>query len=119
MNMAGRPAGRLDDETVAHDLLAGAKMLSTTAASAIGEAASPQVKEFFSNCLRDATEDHGRIMQLMMSRGWYQPYASPEQQLSNDVQKAEQVLGGLGQARETREAGAREARETREPGRMF
>ncbi|HHY34432.1 MAG TPA: spore coat protein [Firmicutes bacterium] len=105
MGVAGRPAGRLDDETVAHDLLSGAKMLSTTAASAIGEAATPQVKEFFSSCLRDATEDHGRIMQLMMSRGWYQPYASPEQQLANDVRKAEQALGGV--------------TETREPGRTF
>jgi len=92
----GRVSG-LNDEVIAHDVLSGAKMLSTSSASALGEAATPQVKQFFETCLRDATEDHGRLMQIMMKRGWYQPYASPEEQLAMDMQKAQGVLGGATQ----------------------
>lgn len=89
----GRISG-INDETIAHDVLAGAKMLSTSAASAMGEAATPEVKQFFERCLRDSTEDHGRLMQIMMKKGWYQPYAAPEEQLAMDMQKAQNLISG-------------------------
>jgi len=82
----------LDDKTITMDLLTAAKEEVSTYARACNETASPQLRSVLAKQLQMAQEAQERVFNFAKKAGYYDPYAAPEQMLSNDMQQANKIL---------------------------
>lgn len=42
--------------------------------------------------LNSCINDHFKLSDIVISKGWYPAYATPQEQLKNDLTKAEKVI---------------------------
>lgn len=83
------------DQVFASDALAGIKMGAMTCLTGFLESSTPECKDFFWKCLRDYANEHDELTQIMMRKGWYKPYQDPVQMVTQDISKAQQVIGQI------------------------
>ncbi|MED4953758.1 spore coat protein [Paenibacillus macerans] len=81
----------LTDEIVAMDFLLSAKTGVRNYAMAVTECATPEVKAILTKQLEEAVNTHEMIVDYMMRRGFYKPYAMDEQ-IGRDLQNIQTAL---------------------------
>ncbi|MDF2883694.1 MAG: coat protein [Clostridiaceae bacterium] len=75
----------LTDRDIALDLLTSSKATITTLAKTITETTNTQLRETLKNQLTACVNSHNRLSDISISKGWYDAYANPEQQLNQDL----------------------------------
>jgi similar to spore coat protein len=88
----------LADKELALDLLTTSKNDITMLSKAITEAANPQLRQILTNQLNASINDHFTLSDMAIQKGWYNAFASPGQQIKQDLQEAQQVLQQKNQA---------------------
>jgi len=91
MNMAVQVQSTLTDQTIASDMLMASKGAVKEIASAITEAASPQVRSFLKQEFNSAIDFQEKMFGYMQSKGLYNAYAM-KQQIASDIQQATNAL---------------------------
>lgn len=81
----------LTEKDVAMDLLTSSKATVTTLAKAITETTNPALRDTFRNQLTACVNSHCRLSDIAISKGWYNAYATPEQQLQNDLSEISSI----------------------------
>lgn len=81
-------SGSLTDQVAATGLLTNAKAGAKAATAMTIESATPEVRQTFQRFLQDYLRVQEELTNLMMKRGWYHPFESPEQQIRHDLQYA-------------------------------
>ena len=81
----------LTDQVIATDFLITAKSGVRNCAIALTETATPEVRTFLHNQLRESIELHEELTNYMMKKGWYYPYNANEQN-QLDLNRAETSL---------------------------
>lgn len=81
----------LTEKDVAMDLLTSSKATVTTLAKAITETTNPALRDTFRNQLTACVNSHCRLSDIAISKGWYDAYATPEQQLQNDLSEISSI----------------------------
>lgn len=89
MNMAVQST--LTDQTIASDMLISSKCAVKDIATAITEAASPQVRTFLKQEFNNAVTFQENMFGYMQSKGMYNAY-SMKQQIASDIQHANNAL---------------------------
>lgn len=82
----------LQDKEIALDLLLGSKNDIAMLSKAAAEAASPKLRQILTNQLNSCINDHFKLADIAIQKGWYNAYASPGQQIKQDMQEAQQIL---------------------------
>lgn len=82
----------LADKELALDMLTTSKADITMLSKAVAEAANPQLRQILTNQLNACINDHFQISDLAVQKGWYNAFASPGQQIKQDMQEADQLV---------------------------
>lgn len=88
MNAQGQ---NLSEQIIAADFLNGIKSGIKSMATALTEAASPEVRQVLRNHLNDALNVHEQFTNYMQSKNWYDAY-NIEKQIQMDLQNAQTTL---------------------------
>lgn len=88
-SLTGLTGARVTDQVIASDMLAAGKLGCVSLTLATLEAATPELRRLFQESLNECLNDHERLYRLTQERGWYQAYASPEQQLQLELRLSE------------------------------
>jgi similar to spore coat protein len=81
----------MTDQVIAADFLFAAKSGMKLCAIALGESATPEVRQFVRNQFEESATMHEKITNYMMQKGWYHPYDAVEQ-LQLDKRNAQTAL---------------------------
>lgn len=76
----------LGDKDIASDMLKDSKFAVTSLAMMITEITNPEVRTVLAKQLNSAVTMHQRLSDLLVHKEWYTPYASPQEQLGQDVE---------------------------------
>lgn len=71
--------GNMTDQVIATDLLLGSKSAIKSYATALTESVTPEVKQTLRRQLNTAIDNHEKITNYMMNRGYYHAYNLQEQ----------------------------------------
>jgi similar to spore coat protein len=82
----------LQDKELALDLLASSKNDIAMLSKAITETANPQLRQMLTNQLNACINDHFQLSDLAIQKNWYNAFASPGQQIKQDLQEAEKLI---------------------------
>ncbi|MDP4147763.1 MAG: spore coat protein [Bacillota bacterium] len=82
----------LDDQTIANEMLLGAKSSATMYLNAALECATPELKAMYSSNLNQVISGHSAATELAVTRKWYRPYEKPEQQLADAYKQSVTVV---------------------------
>lgn len=94
----------LSDRDYALEMLADGKAGAGALMRALLAAANPRLRQLLLTQLNTCVQEHFQMADLAAARGWYQPYASPCQQLAADVSRhiaadaARYAIGNAGAA---------------------
>lgn len=88
-NMAGM--GDMTEQVIATDLLLGSKSAIKNYSVAITETVTPEVKETLRRHLDVAIDNHEKVTNYMVSKGYYHAY-NPQEQARVDMQASEKVM---------------------------
>lgn len=88
-NLTALTGAKITDQVIASDMLALGKFSAMALTVATTEAATPELRRFFQESLNQCLEEHERLSKLVQERGWYKPYASPEEQLELELRLSE------------------------------
>jgi len=58
----------------------------------IWKVTNPQLRQMLTSQLNSCINDHFKLSDMAISKGWYPAYATPEEQLKNDLTKADKVI---------------------------
>ncbi len=75
----------LDDRAITIDLLNAAKLDVTSYARALNEAANSDLRNVLAQQLQQAQKAQERIFAYAKNKGFYDPYITPEQMVSQDL----------------------------------
>ncbi|TDT62754.1 spore coat protein [Fonticella tunisiensis] len=75
----------LTDKDIALDLLSSSKGTIATLAKVLTETTNPKLRDALKNELTACINSHYRLSDIAISKGWYNAYASPQQQLQQDL----------------------------------
>jgi similar to spore coat protein len=75
----------LTEKDIALELLASSKATVATLSRALTETINPQLRETIKNELTACVNSHYRLSDITISKGWYNAYSSPQQQLQQDL----------------------------------
>lgn len=81
-----------DIQTLANDMLMGAKMTATAYHMAGLEASTPELRNLYFTHMNQIIEAHTALTQLAVSRNWYTPYLSPDKQLAETYSQSQTVV---------------------------
>jgi similar to spore coat protein len=81
----------MTDQVIAQDLLNGIKTGIKSLATALTEAATPDVRQVLRNQLNDALNMHEQFTNYMSGKGWYDAY-NLSRQIEMDLQNAQTTL---------------------------
>jgi|GEM_PF-1101169 len=84
----------LDDQTIAFDLLTAAKEAVKAYASALTEAATPEVRSVLHRQFEDSLAFQHEVADYVVGKGWYRPY-DLQGQIQMDLQSSQQKLQSL------------------------
>jgi similar to spore coat protein len=82
----------LADKELAQDMLTSSKADIDMLSKAVAEAANPQLRQILTNQLNSCINDHFQISDLSVQKGWYNAFASPGQQIKQDLQEADAIV---------------------------
>ena len=80
----------LSEKAIAFDMLKDCKFCVTGIARAATEAADSQVRQFLSEALGEAVQEHFRLADLALAKGWYHP-RDLQRQLQEDSMMVRQL----------------------------
>lgn len=82
---------KLSDKDIAMDVLKDSKFGVESLSVAVSEAVDPQLRNMLSGQLTSAVNEHFKLSDMLIKKGWYPAYDSPDQQLRsgyNESQKS-------------------------------
>ncbi|MDP4145934.1 MAG: spore coat protein [Bacillota bacterium] len=82
----------MNDQTIANEMLIGAKTSATMYLNAALECATPELKSMYSSNLNQILSGHSAATELAVTRKWYRPYEKPEQQLADAYKQSVSVV---------------------------
>lgn len=80
--------GNISDQVAATGLLTSAKAGAQSCTFMTIESATPEVRQTFQRFMQDYLRSQEELTNLMIKRGWYHPFESPQQQIQHDLQYA-------------------------------
>ncbi len=87
-----RTMNLMDDKDIALSSLIASKADISLLSKVIGETTNPQLRQMLTSQLNSCINDHFKLSDIVISKGWYPAYATPQEQLKNDLTKAEKVI---------------------------
>lgn len=81
----------LQDKDIALDMLITSKSDIGMLTKAITETTNPQLRQMLTNQLNTCINDHFRLSDMAINKGWYNAYANPQQQVQQDVIEAQNL----------------------------
>ena len=81
----------LGDQEIASDMLKDSKFALISLGKSITEVSNPKLKELVLSHLLTAIEQHHQLSDLASEKDWYKPFLTPRQQVSEDLQMAQNV----------------------------
>ncbi|MEW6173655.1 MAG: spore coat protein [Bacillota bacterium] len=85
----------MDDKAITLDLLSAAKQDVTMYATALNETANADLRGVLTQQLQQAQKAQERIFDFAKNKGFYNPYNTPEQMVSQDIQTSKQVISQI------------------------
>ncbi|SDE00605.1 spore coat protein [Sporomusa acidovorans] len=82
----------LGDKDIASDMLKDSKFAVTSLAMMVTEISNPEVRTTLAKQLTSSVQMHQRLSDMLIHKEWYKPYASPQQQLSQDVHMTQNAI---------------------------
>ncbi|MBC2581633.1 spore coat protein [Clostridium sp. DJ247] len=82
---------KLNDKEIALDMLIMSKLDITSMAKAVTETTNPQLRQMLSSQLNNCINQHFRLADMAINKQWYNAYASPQQQLQQDITEVQQL----------------------------
>ncbi|WP_246582641.1 spore coat protein [Clostridium mobile] len=81
----------MDDKDIALDALAASKTDISLLSKVIPETTNHQLRQMLTNQLNSCINDHFKLSDMVISKGWYPAYATPQDQLKNDLNKVDEI----------------------------
>lgn len=85
------------DQTLAYTSTTGAAVSAQAYFSAALVATTPEVRRLFNEYSAQSFMGHEALMGLMITKGWINPYTSPQQQLQSSIQQSQQAVSSIQQ----------------------
>lgn len=82
----------MTDKDIALSALTTSKANISMLSKAIPEAINPQLRQMLTNQLNACINDHFKLSDISVSKGWYNAYSRPEEQLRNDSYEISQFI---------------------------
>lgn len=76
---------KLTEKDIAMDLLNSSKASIGTLAKVLTETANPNLREVLKTELTNCVNSHHRLSDLVVTKGWYDAYGNPNQQLQTEL----------------------------------
>ena len=83
---------KVNDQVIANDALMGLKGAATAYLGATLESATPEVRRMYNEFLTQCVMAHEGMTSLAVKKGWYNPYLTPEEQMTETYKQAEWVI---------------------------
>ncbi|WP_160677825.1 spore coat protein [Clostridium sp. C8-1-8] len=83
---------KLSDKDIALDLLAMSKNDIGMLSKVIPETTNPEVRQLLSTQLNACIASHFKLSDMLITKGWYNAYGTPQEQIKQDVESANKVL---------------------------
>lgn len=83
---------KINDQVLANDALMALKGASVAYLGATLESATPEVRRMYNEYLTQCVMAHEGMTALALKKGWYKPYLSPEEQITETFKQSEWVL---------------------------
>ncbi len=83
---------QITDEMLANISLQGSKGASAAYLTATLESATPEVRRMFGEFLTQSVMSHETLTNMAIKKGWYKPYHTPDEQVSQAYQQASQAF---------------------------
>lgn len=82
----------MTDKDIAFDMIASSKSAVKTIAKVLTETTNPQLRTTLKNELSAAVNSHHRLSDIAVSKGWYNAYATPQQQLQSELSEINNII---------------------------
>lgn len=86
--------GNFSDKDMGLDMLIGSKFGIEALAKTITETTNPQLRQMLTSQLNMNINEHFRLSDMAMNKQWYNAYATPQQQIQQDLKEAESLSKG-------------------------
>jgi spore coat protein CotF len=83
---------KLDDKSMAADMLAASKAASTAYMLAVLESPTPELRAMLRGALNQTLDEYSVLMDLSLNKTWIKPYDLPEQQLTESFKQSQTVI---------------------------
>lgn len=82
----------LSEKDIALDMLAMSKNDIGMLAKVIPETTNPEVRQLLTTQLNGCIASHFKLSDMLITKGWYNAYGTPQEQIQQDIDSANQVL---------------------------
>lgn len=82
----------INDEIITNSMIASANASANAYLNAAMTSSTPELKSMYSSVLSQIITGHSALTDIVIKKGWAQPYNPPAQQLSNAYEKSTTVL---------------------------
>jgi similar to spore coat protein len=82
----------LSEKDIALDMLAMSKTDIGMLSKVIPEATNPEVRQLLTTQLNGCIASHFKLSDMLITKGWYNAYGTPQEQIKQDIDSANQVL---------------------------
>ncbi|GKU25454.1 spore coat protein [Clostridium folliculivorans] len=82
----------LSEKDIALDMLAMSKTDIGMLAKVIPETTNPEVRQLLTTQLNGCIASHFKLSDMLITKGWYNAYGTPQEQIKQDIDSANQVL---------------------------
>lgn len=90
--MGNNNSPQLGDKDIAIDMLSMSKNDILSLAKAVTETINPDVRQLLSSQITAYINDHFRLSDLAISKGWYNANNDPQQQIQQDVKDSQSAM---------------------------
>lgn len=92
ISMIMRGTKQADDQTIATEMMMGAKAACNSYLVACLEASTPELRALYSTHLNQILGGHAALTNLAINKNWYKAYEAPDQQLIDVVKQSQTVI---------------------------
>ena len=90
-SLLGLDDDKLEEKDIAMDMLKDSKFAVTTLSAAASEAVNPDLRNLLRSKLDIAVKEHFELSDLAVKKGWYPAFESPESQLKQEKEEAQDL----------------------------
>lgn len=83
---------QMNDQTIANDMLMGAKGAASAYLTATLECATPELRSMYEKNLQQVVSGHAAMTALAVTKDWYNPYDNPHHQLADTLRQSVEVV---------------------------